>query len=195
MGTTISFIAASLVLLITPGPTNTLLATAGATVGVRKAVPLLAGEVTGYLIAISILIGLVGPIMAGEPLLRNALHVVAGAYLAASAVRLWNTPPAALHAAGPITLRRVTVTTLLNPKAMIFAFTLVPGGDTGNVWAALPTLAVLAAIIPPIGACWIALGAVVSRGLSLGDSRRGIQRVSALVLGAFACIITASVIP
>ena len=57
-----------LLILGTPGPTNTLLATAGATVGFRRALPLLPAEAAGYLIAI-LAIGLaLGPFIAGVAL-------------------------------------------------------------------------------------------------------------------------------
>jgi threonine/homoserine/homoserine lactone efflux protein len=42
-----------IVVLITPGPTNTLLAAAGLRHGVRPSLPLIAGELAGYLVSIS----------------------------------------------------------------------------------------------------------------------------------------------
>jgi threonine/homoserine/homoserine lactone efflux protein len=43
---------AALSVLVTPGPTNTLLATAGAGLGFRRALPLLTAELSGYFLAI-----------------------------------------------------------------------------------------------------------------------------------------------
>jgi hypothetical protein len=61
------FTLAVLAILGTPGPTNTLLATSGAGVGLRRSLVLLPAEACGYLISI-LLLGLVlGPVVAASP--------------------------------------------------------------------------------------------------------------------------------
>ena len=50
------FAAAVLAILWTPGPTNTLLATAGATRGFRHSLPLIPAEAAGYAISILVLL-------------------------------------------------------------------------------------------------------------------------------------------
>ena len=67
------FVLGALALLATPGPTNTLLATSGATRGMRPSLPLLRGETAGHLSAILILRLLVGPVVAREPLIGSIL--------------------------------------------------------------------------------------------------------------------------
>ncbi|MFC7692453.1 hypothetical protein ACFQY5_25655 [Paeniroseomonas aquatica] len=79
MADPVLFTLAVLAILGTPGPTNSLLATAGATAGMRRSLPLIAAEAAGYALAI-LTIGLVlGPVMAGAPLLATALRVAVGA--------------------------------------------------------------------------------------------------------------------
>ncbi len=56
----------ALAVLGTPGPTNTLLATAG----LRRSLPLIPAEAAGYTIAVLTL----GPVVAGAPLLAGALR-------------------------------------------------------------------------------------------------------------------------
>jgi len=68
----IAFAAAALSLLATPGPTNTLLATSGAKVGLRRSLPLLGAELGGYLLAILLLRALIGPLMAANPVFAAA---------------------------------------------------------------------------------------------------------------------------
>jgi threonine/homoserine/homoserine lactone efflux protein len=49
---TLSFIAASILVLVTPGPTNTVLAACGATMPFRRAAILPLAEAIGYIIAL-----------------------------------------------------------------------------------------------------------------------------------------------
>src|SRR5271166_5453528 len=77
----LTFAAAALSLLATPGPTNTLLATSGAEVGLRRSLPLLGAELGGYLLAILLLRALIGPLMAANPLFAAALHGAVVVYL------------------------------------------------------------------------------------------------------------------
>ena len=105
-----AFIIGTLSLLATPGPTNTLLATAGAGNGFRRSLPLLAAELSGYLIAILGLRTVVGPVVAAVPAFGLALRVVVVLYLIHLAVQLWRHGENELAAAGPVTFRRVFVT-------------------------------------------------------------------------------------
>lgn len=120
------FVAASLSLLATPGPTNTLLATSGAGAGLRRSVHLLTAELGGYLLAIALLRSLLGPLITATPLLGLTLRLTAALYLIYLAMTLWRHGSRQMHDSAPVTFSRVFVTTLLNPKAIIFAFTLLP---------------------------------------------------------------------
>jgi threonine/homoserine/homoserine lactone efflux protein len=76
-----TFIAACVSLLATPGPTNTLLATSGAEAGWRRSVHLLAAELSGYLLAIATLQFALGPVIASLPIFGAALQAVAAVHL------------------------------------------------------------------------------------------------------------------
>src|SRR5262245_14691253 len=128
-----TFFIGTLSLLATPGPTNTLLATAGAGNGFRRSLPLLAAELLGYFIAIFVLRTAVGPIVAAVPAFGVVLRAAVVLYLIHLAVSLWRHGESELMARGPISFQRVFVTTLLNPKAIIFAFTLLPSAAETDV--------------------------------------------------------------
>ncbi len=179
-----AFALASLTLLATPGPTNTLLATSGAGVGVRRSLPLLVAEFGGYVIAISLLIGLVGPVIAATPVVGTALRLVAALYLLYLAAKLWRRG-VEMPVAGPsVTFTNVFVTTLLNPKAIIFAFTLLPADLALS--ALTPWMAGLSLMIGVVGSLWIAAGASLRRGFAgIIPSRIG-YRVSAVALALLA---------
>ena len=75
------FVVAAVSLLVTPGPTNTLLATSGASAGVRRSAHLLVAELGGYLLAIALLRALLGPMIAATPMLGELLRMAATIYL------------------------------------------------------------------------------------------------------------------
>jgi threonine/homoserine/homoserine lactone efflux protein len=146
------FVTSVVILLIMPGPTNTLLATSGATVGFRRSTPLLLGELAGYIVSILVIQFVLGPAMARAPSTALVLRVAAGTYLMILSVRLWITPFVLARAV--ISLRQVFVTTLLNPKAFVFAFVIIPfTSPHASVY-----LSLFIGTVPAIGTLWITFG-------------------------------------
>ena len=181
------FLAAILALLATPGPTNTLLATAGATVGVRAAWRLPIAEAAAYLIAVAGLGWGLGPLAAQTPSMEAGLRLVAGLYLAYLAVKLWRSGVAALHERRTIPPHEVFIATLFNPKGLIFAFALIPMNDQ----AVAAYLAAFAAATLAVGMGWVCLGAALRRGLS-AERLRAAPRAAALALSGFSAALIAS---
>lgn len=180
------FLLAVLTILGTPGPTNTLLATAGATAGVRPSLPLLGAELSGYLISILVIRGVLSPVIAAFPLVGTVLKVAVALYVGWIAVRLW-AQPKAVTAARQVTFRMVLVTTLLNPKAIVFALTIIPLAHPG-LWL---YFAAFSGSVLAAGFGWILLGGAI--GAASGGKHRGlISRAAALALGGFAGMILAS---
>jgi threonine/homoserine/homoserine lactone efflux protein len=189
-----SFIIAAVALLATPGPTNTLLATSGAASGFRKSLVLLLGEFLGYMIAIAVLIAAMGPIVARAPNFGLALRVASSLYLLHVAWKLWGHTQEMLLRKGGVSLRQVLVTTLLNPKALIFAFAIIPFGSTGDSWKSAPWLATLLLLIAIVGSCWIAAGTALRTGMGGGVSAHMCYRAAAVVLTLFAALICGTAI-
>ncbi len=183
----LTFVATTLTLLGLPGPTNTLLATAGGLMGVRRAVRLIPAELGGYLSAITIITVVLRPILAANPGLALNLRLVAGVILVVLAVRLWLTPPAAVEG---IRAWQVFVTTLFNPKALVFALSVIPHLIDGELRAALPFMAAFSVMVVAVATGWAALGSLL-QGRSLSPLR--IRRGSAVVLVFFAALISSSV--
>jgi len=180
------FILAVLSLLATPGPTNTLLATSGATVGVRWSLVMLVGELGGYLISIAILRIVLGPVIAAQPMVSIVLKVAVAAYLAWIAWKLW-ARSAALTGDGAVTLRAVFVTTLLNPKALVFAFGIIPA-EHEMLWAYIVAFAVT---VPLVGFAWIVVGSVI--GAASGERHAGlVRKLASVALVGFAALLVRS---
>lgn len=186
----ILFALAVLAVLGTPGPTNTLLATAGAAVGLRRALPLIAAEAAGYSIAILTLGLALGPVLAGAPWLAMALRLAVGAYLLVLAWRLWRRGGTRLATGAVVTLRQVFVTTLLNPKALVFALGILPFEAGRAVWPAymLGFLLLLAAVATG----WIATGALLGGAAGRRGWGGAVPRVGAAAVGCFALLLLVS---
>lgn len=179
-----------LVILATPGPTNTLLATAGAAGGVRASCCLPAVEAAAYVIAICMLGWVAAPLVAAFPAAKAVLQGAVGLYLAWLAVKMWRggaAAPALADAPRLVTRRQVFLATLLNPKGMIFAFGVLPlqSPDVAAYLAGFAGLTVMA------GAGWVCLGAALRRGLSPARSRL-IPRAAALTLSGFSAVMLLS---
>ena len=72
------FIGLVITILLTPGPTNTLLASSGIQVGVRKSLRLIPAESIGYLISISVwglVVGTVSSRFSILPILHQAMNL------------------------------------------------------------------------------------------------------------------------
>ncbi len=184
------FALAVLAVLGTPGPTNTLLATAGATAGLRRSLTLIAAEAAGYTIAILTLGLILGPVVAGAPLLAGALRAAVGVYLLLLALRLWRRGGAALATGAVVTPRQVFVTTLLNPKAIVFALGIVPFGASAGVWPAYFLGFLL--LLVTVATAWIAAGAILGGAAGRRGWGGAVPRVGAAAVGSFALLLLAS---
>lgn len=158
----LTFVAATCFLLALPGPTNTLLATSGAGVGVSRSLYLLAAELAGYLLAIAVLRLALGPVVSDVPLVGAVLRVAVTVYVLCLAAMLWRFRASDLRSSAPVTFAQVLLATLLNPKAMVFAFLLLP--LEAGLADLLPWLATIALQIVVAGAGWVTLGATLGRG-------------------------------
>ena len=150
MADPIVFLAAVFALLVVPGPTNTLLAASGATVGVRRSLRLVPAELSAYALSIGVLLAALGPLMVRHPMAAVAVQLCIALYLLTAAVRFWAC--GAYGEQGAVSVRRVFVTTLINPKGLIFALTIFPPE------APAASFALFALICVPVTCGWIALG-------------------------------------
>jgi threonine/homoserine/homoserine lactone efflux protein len=182
----ILFGIAVVAILATPGPTNTLLATAGAANGLRRSLPLVPAELAAYLIAIMTIGFLISPIISNVPMLGAALRLAVAVYLTVLALRLWRRGAGDIVQERLVRPRDVFVTTLLNPKAIILATGVIPlhHPDSAAYVAAFCLVLVL------ISLTWISIGVVVARGVLSTAGWAIVPRVGATALWMFAVILT-----
>jgi threonine/homoserine/homoserine lactone efflux protein len=186
-----TFAAAVLGLLLAPGPSNTLMGLAGAQGGVLRVLRLLPAELAGYLAAILPLVLVGRQVLDPWPGLAAAVKVLAAAWVMALAVKLWRArgQGVGLHA---IDARTVFVTTLLNPKALIFGLVLLPlAADP----AFAGRLALFCVMVAAVALAWGAAGRLTQAGRGGASRLRLVQRVAAVWLASVSIGMALSTIP
>jgi threonine/homoserine/homoserine lactone efflux protein len=176
-----------LALLAVPGPTNTLLAGAGAVRGVLRSLPLLLGELAGYNIAIATLRAVLGTVVSQASSAQTLLKWAIATYLVFLAIRLWRV--SRKGGVDAFTLRRVFLTTLLNPKGLIFALLIFPTQPTPIVGYFVG----FSIMVVAVGAAWIVAGSLVNQ-LTRARYTVVAPRICALALAVFALVIVSGLL-
>ena len=172
-----TFLLTSAAILLTPGPTNTILAASGAAMGLRQAKLLPLAEALGYALAIGFFLSL-ARVLADVPQALPVVKAVAAIWLLLSARKLWSLPVVPDLPAHSGAFARVLVTTLLNPKAMLVGTFSIPSLLPGQ-----PALGLIAFVALSIAAGfgWTVLGANLPARL-----RRHSYRMAAMIVCGFA---------
>jgi threonine/homoserine/homoserine lactone efflux protein len=128
----LAFVAASIVLLIIPGPTIALVIGYAMGEGKRAALAIVAGVALGDLTAISLSLVGVGALLAASAELFTVLKWIGAAYLIWLGIRLWRAPvneesAAAVAKRSSLTmLGHAWLVTALNPKSILFFVAFLP---------------------------------------------------------------------
>ena len=152
---------AILALLLTPGPTNSLMLLAGAERGLAGAMRLVPAELAGYFLAVLPLTLIGAAVLEAWPGLAVAVALAAAVWVLLLAVRLWRLPDvrAGGAAGGVVGARSLFVTTALNPKALIFGLVLLPSPDR-----LAANLVLFAALVVLVALVWAGIGALLRGG-------------------------------
>lgn len=180
----VSALAGAALVLFVPGPTNALLATAGAAARGAPPLRLAVAELAGYLVSTNLLWLVGGLLVEAVPLVAPVIRLGLAAYLVLLGCCLWRSEEAEATSR-VITPGRIFLTTLFNPKAAIFAFFLMPhdGLAALALWTAGFSAVVLAA-----GFTWLHLGHRIRRH---GGSAAAawVPRIASIALVGFAVVI------
>jgi threonine/homoserine/homoserine lactone efflux protein len=176
-------------LFAVPGPTNALIAVAGARRGWRALPALVGAALAGFVAAVAALIWLAGPYVTATPALGLAMRALCALLLVRSAWRLWRSAGASGASRGPISAVTALATTLVNPKALIFAFAIFPplagAAEAVEVFARFAGLAVVGMTL------WGLAGAALGRGATPRIGAATVDRAGAAVLAAFSVVVVA----
>lgn len=184
------FFSAVLALLLSPGPTNTLMCLAGARAGLRGVASLLPAELLGYLSANLPLAWLGAGLLARWRSAAAGLQLVAAAWVMFLAVRLC-AACADGRAQAQVTWGRVYLTTLLNPKAFIFGMVLLPAPADADF---APKLALFGAMVVAVALLWGGAGTLTRAGGASGGRQKLVQRIASVWLALVSITLVAGVV-
>lgn len=180
------FIGLVITILLTPGPTNTLLASAGAQLGFRAARGLILVELMGYISAITFWGYFIQAIAVLMPSLPNLIKLISAFYILYLALKLWRTARAHVALSQCIGRHELFIATLLNPKGLLFASVIFPS----QIWQDLNSfslyLALFSVLLVPIASFWIFLGSLLKSSQGRWFSQQRLQKVAAIILLCFA---------
>lgn len=184
------FMALVVTILFTPGPTNTLLASSGIQVGVRRSLMLVPAEALGYVVAISAWGLLIGYVSDKYPAIPSILKLFSASYILYLAIKLWRTQAPEMgqsQEVATIRARELFYATLLNPKALLFASAVFPAIVWKNSMAYTSHMLVFIFLIIPIAIFWTCLGAFLVRKKLRWLTPHLLQKFASVIL-VFFCI-------
>ena len=189
------FIGLVITILLTPGPTNTLLATSGIQVGIRKSLRLIPAEAFGYLISITAWGFLIGKVSVHLPLLPTILKLFSASYIIYLAIKLWRTADAEVSFNQPtIRARELFLATLLNPKALLFASAIFPTIAWTKLDYYLSHMSLFLVLIVPIAFFWTFIGSILASNKIRWLNQSNLQKTASLVLMSFSIPLSYSAI-
>jgi len=184
----IAFVTFSAVVAGTPGPSNALLTAVGASVGVRRGVASLLGQVTGMgAMLFAVTLGL-GDVLLAHPLALQVLKWGGAAMLCWMAWKIATSAHAEGAANAPAGFLRMAAFQWVNPKGWLISVAAIAtfldrrAGDAlaqAVIFAGLFMLTALPSCLP-----WLAFGAALQRFLRAPRARRILSVAMAALLAA-----------
>ncbi|VWC70375.1 LysE family protein [Burkholderia lata] len=188
-----SFYAA--IVLLVPGPTNTLLLSAGLKLNLRGACRLVAAEASGYVIAIAVWGFFLWSLAIEYPWIVGCVKLISSMFICYLAVKMWF-KGGDLGAAdsAPLGFRGLFVATLMNPKALLFSSAIFPESAFRSLDIFLLSTGVFLITLIPIGLIWSRSGRLLVMNRTEGRLVSTVLRCSSLVLLMFAATLASSVL-
>ncbi|TCB50461.1 LysE family translocator [Acinetobacter sp. ANC 4779] len=180
------FIGLVVTILLTPGPTNTLLASSGIQVGVRQSLRLIPAESIGYLISITVWGIIIGTVSSRFPILPIFLKLLSALYIIFLAIKLWKTADiGASYNLPTIRAGELFCATLLNPKALLFASAIFPSSAWLTLNNYLLHIGMFLILIVPIALFWTFIGSILATNKVRWLNQSNLQKTASLVLVSF----------
>ncbi|NMY93871.1 LysE family translocator [Pseudomonas proteolytica] len=178
-------------LLLMPGPTNTLLLRSGVLSGFKRAWTLSLLECLAYLLQISFWGYLLSHIGASAPWCLKVMQFVSICYLAKTSYCLWREPTAGLPAIPGVRVsrRQFFLLTLINPKGLLVVSFIVPVQTFADTALYGQFVMQFTAVVIPVGCAWVLFGARIKRSGHAWLTPQNINRTASVVISCFALAI------
>jgi threonine/homoserine/homoserine lactone efflux protein len=189
----VSLLLFSLVISITPGPNNLLLASSGLAYGFRRTVPAIGGVLLGVALLFVVNGAGMGAVLTSHAGALVLFKCAGAVYLLYLAVHLWSA--SALSDAvsrRPFRLIQVAAFQFLNPKAWMIVVSAISlyVAESPHYWARLGVVgAVYLAVSLPAISVWAGFGALLKRQFQDPARARRINRGMACVTVASALLV------
>ncbi|KAA8701693.1 LysE family translocator [Pseudomonas proteolytica] len=178
-------------LLLMPGPTNTLLLRSGVLSGFRRAWTLSLLECLAYLLQISFWGYLLSHMGASAPWCLKVMQFVSICYLAKTSYCLWREPTVGLPAipGARVSRRQFFLLTLINPKGLLVVSFIVPVQTFADTALYGQFVMQFTAVVIPVGCAWVLFGARIKRSGHAWLTPQNINRTASVVISCFALAI------
>ncbi|KOY60658.1 hypothetical protein AM629_18115 [Photorhabdus heterorhabditis] len=147
----------SSLLLIMPGPTNTLILSSGLIVGWKKSQKLIITEMLGYFISVSILGFTLTFVNLYIPWITVLLKILSAIYIALLSIKVWKFS-LSIDYSNEINAKEIFITTLLSPKAFVLASYVIPSYAFELPIIYSSSMVILLSTIYPVSCLWVLLG-------------------------------------
>lgn len=151
---------------------------------------LIPAEVAGYLTTVVPLAIVGAHVLDRIPSLALVVQLAAAAWVMTIAIRLWRTGESH-ETSSDVTGRQVFVTTMLNPKALVFGLVFIPAPGSPEF---VPRLTLFCMMVVGAAVVW-GLGGALAGGLAGGSRLQLIQRVASVWLMVVSVTLAAGAIP
>jgi threonine/homoserine/homoserine lactone efflux protein len=180
----------ALVMAVTPGPNNAMLASSGATFGLKPTLPHLAGVCIGFAVMVQMVgLGLAAVLLA-SPMLQLAMKIASCAYLLWLALQIARSSALAGSAARgkPMSFLQASAFQWINPKAWLTAVGAISAYTAGRgaqLYMQVTILALICLVVAvPATLIWAAFGAGIRKWLRAPKALHAFNVMMALLLAA-----------
>ncbi|OYU05038.1 MAG: threonine transporter RhtB [Pseudomonas sp. PGPPP1] len=182
-------VSALMLLLLAPGPTNTLLFRAGVLFGFRASWTLALTECLAYLLQVSLWGGALLYLAAYSPWALKATQLAAACYLLYVSYKLWQRKNSVINPGSDrFSGLYFFWLTVMNPKGLLIVSFIAPVGTFATLPGYAGFMVTLALVVIPVGAAWIVLGSRFEGIQKAWLTPLKINRATSIAIGCFATL-------
>ena len=182
-------VSALMLLLLAPGPTNTLLFRAGLLFGFRASWTLALTECLAYLLQVSLWGVALLYLAAYSPWALKSAQLAAACYLLYVSYKLWQRKNSVINPGSDrFSGLYFFWLTVMNPKGLLIVSFIAPVGTFATLPGYAGFMATLALVVIPVGAAWIVLGSRFEGIQKAWLTPLKINRATSIAIGCFATL-------